>query len=67
LTKRLERSVKTNRVLVDRASELDEQLCDSNQKLLKAKRDYECIESQLKSQQGSVDDYDGLINTNPAQ
>lgn len=64
LTRKLERSVKTNRVLVDRASELDEQLSEAHQSLLKAKREYEAIESHLKSQQGSVDDYErsNIIN-----
>jgi chromosome segregation ATPase len=60
-TRRLEKSVKTNRILVDRAAELDESLNETQQKWLNVKKEYEAMERWVRSHKSALDDYEGAI------
>lgn len=61
-TKRMEKSVRTNRVLIDRASDLDQTLSQTHQKWLACKKEYEHLERWVKSHKDSLDDYEGAIH-----
>jgi hypothetical protein len=60
-TRRLEKSVKTNRILVDRAAELDESLNETQQKWMNVKKEYEAMERWVRANKSALDDYEGAI------
>jgi chromosome segregation ATPase len=60
-TRKLEKTVKTNKMLLDRASNLDETLNETHKRWLSSKRDMEGLERWVRSHKTSLEDYDGAV------